>query len=264
MPENVSTITHTMHILKIIALSLFALFLPLLLLSSNLRFIVSEPYLYEYGFDEYHISEVTGIEDDELTRVARELIHYLNSDEDSAQIEVTKNGSQMRLFNERELLHMEDVKVIIQLFYTIQWVTLTYTITFLIAGFFILKRAFLIRIAQGCILGGIVTFTVFAVFGLWALIDFDGLFLQFHLTSFSNDLWKLDPSTDYLIMMFPEAFFSDAAFFLIGGTILEAAILGCGSAVYLWRKKRLPTSCGMKRNCLLHILNRNCLPRPER
>jgi len=73
---------------------------------------------------------------------------------------------------------------------------------------------------------------LFAFVGIWALIDFEGLFLTFHLTSFSNDLWMLDPSKDYLIMMFPERFFFDAALFLVGSTAVEALILGGGTWAY--------------------------------
>jgi uncharacterized membrane protein len=43
--------------------------------------------------------------------------------------------------------------------------------------------------------------------------------------SFSNDLWLLDPSKDYLIMMFPQGFFFDAAVFIIATIIIEALVL---------------------------------------
>ena len=41
----------------------------------------------------------------------------------------------------------------------------------------------------------------------WALIDFEGAFLQMHKALFSNDLWLLDPDTDLMIRMLPERFF---------------------------------------------------------
>jgi integral membrane protein (TIGR01906 family) len=70
---------------------------------------------------------------------------------------------------------------------------------------------------------------------IWALIDFDGLFLLFHYISFSNNLWILDPSKDYLIMMFPEGFFNDAAI-LIVSTIIGVAVI-IWIAAFLVNKK---------------------------
>ena len=51
------------------------------------------------------------------------------------------------------------------------------------------------------------------IFVVASLFNFDRLFLQFHLLSFSNDLWLLDPSRDYLIMLFPQGFWYDMAIY---------------------------------------------------
>ena len=42
-------------------------------------------------------------------------------------------------------------------------------------------------------------------------------FRYFHLISFTNDLWILDPRRDYLIMMFPQGFFFDSTMFIAMG-----------------------------------------------
>ena len=221
-----------MKILKIATACLFVLCFPLLLLTANLRFEVGELRLYEYGFNKYGISEVTGLEGSELTKASTGLIDYFNTSKDSAQIKVVKDGQEMDIFSQREIDHLNDVKGIIQLFYSVQWITLAYALIYILAGFITRKRAFLRRLMQVVFFGGIFTLALFAFVGIWALIDFEGLFLTFHLTSFSNDLWMLDPSKDYLIMMFPEGFFFDAALFLLGSTVVEALILGGGTWAY--------------------------------
>lgn len=228
-----------MRVLQIASLVFFAICLPLFLISSNLRFTISEPYLYDYGFDEYNISEATGISDDQLKKAAKDLRHYFNSGEESAQIQVIKDGQPFDLFNQRELLHLKDVKEIIKLFYLVQWITLAYIIIFIASGFVIQKRAFIIRISKGLLLGAVSTLALFAFMGIWALIDFDSIFLAFHHISFSNDLWILDPSRDYLIMMFPEEFFMDAALLLVGFTVLEAIIMGGAAYTFLWRREAI-------------------------
>ena len=65
-------------------------------------------------------------------------------------------------------------------------------------------------------------------------------FLMFHLISFSNDLWQLDPSRHYLIAMFPQNFFFDATVAIAIATIFEALLLTLLSSysVRLWLGKR--------------------------
>jgi len=205
--------------------------------------------LYDYGFDEYNISETTGISNDQLKKAAKDLRHYFNSGEESAQIQVIKDGRPFDLFNQRELLHLKDVKEIIKLFYLVQWITLAYIIIFIASGFVIQKRAFIIRISKGLLLGAVSTLALFAFMGIWALIDFDSIFLAFHHVSFSNDLWILDPSRDYLIMMFPEEFFMDAALLLVGFTVLEAIIMGGAAYAFLWRREAIWKVSYMWHNC---------------
>ncbi len=224
--------------LQTAAFCLFAICIPLLLISLNLRFIVSTVSLYETGFEKYNVTEVTGINKSELKKASKELIHYFNTSDDSPQITVTKNGTPVDLFNQREIDHLKDVKGIIQFFYLIQWITLICVIGYLSIGFYKQRSAFLQQMVKGLLYGGSGTLALLAFVGLWALIDFDSLFLRFHLTSFSNDLWILDPSRDHLIMMFPEGFFSDTAILLLGMTVMEALLTAGGAWSYLrWGQK---------------------------
>ena len=93
-------------------------------------------------------------------------------------------------------------------------------------------REFLRQLMQVLVLGSAFTLGLLAFFGLWAAIDFHGLFLTFYWVSFSNDLYFLDPSEDYLMMMFPEGFFVDAVLLLIGSTVAQALVLGGGAWIY--------------------------------
>jgi integral membrane protein (TIGR01906 family) len=72
--------------------------------------------------------------------------------------------------------------------------------------------------------------------GLGALFNFEWLFLQFHLLSFANDFWLLDPTRDYLIMLFPGGFWYDAFLFCALTIAAEAVILG-GVGGYLVSRK---------------------------
>ena len=73
--------------------------------------------------------------------------------------------------------------------------------------------------------------------GLGSLVGFDRLFLAFHLISFSNDLWQLDPSRDYLIAMFPQGFFLDATLLIAFAIIVQSAALVV-VPTYLMKRRR--------------------------
>lgn len=72
----------------------------------------------------------------------------------------------------------------------------------------------------------IVVTIVFAAVGIWAAVDFDFFWINFHKIFFTNDLWMLDPRTSLMIRMFSSQFFFDmVAGILVIFIIVIAAIL---------------------------------------
>jgi len=218
----------------------FAVAFPLFLISSDLWLIVNEAPLYEYGFDKRHIAEETGIPKDELMKVAHHLIRYFNGQESSPQVEVTRFGEPFEIFNEREIVHLRDVKAVIRFFYLLQWVTAAGIGIYLLALAIFRRRRLLRETARGLLLGGIGTLALIGLVGLWAMVNFDSLFRLFHHLGFRNDLWQLDPSHDYLIMLFPQGFFFDVALLLLGALAAEILLLSGWAWFYLRRKKDRP------------------------
>jgi uncharacterized membrane protein len=63
--------------------------------------------------------------------------------------------------------------------------------------------------------------------------------LQFHLISFANDFWLLDPTKDYLIMLFPQGFWSDAATIIaLVATGLALVLAGAGGGYLLLARRQ--------------------------
>ena len=206
---------------------LFIICIPVLLITTNVRFAVNDIRLYEYGFNKYEVSETTGLDNEELKQTAQRLIDYFNSDEEFTDIEV---------FQEREISHLKDVKGLIQLVYRLQIGTLIFILIYIIFNFLMLRHAHWRNIAKRLVWGGLATIALVAILGVLALVGFDDLFLWFHLVSFRNELWQLSPDA-MLLLMFPQGFFNDATLFIAAGTILEAIIIG-GIAWVLLRWKR--------------------------
>jgi len=203
-------------VLKIIAAIVFVVCVPTLLLTTNLRLAANNMRLYEYGFNKFDVSAATGLDKTELHDFASQLITYFNSDEEYMATD---------LYNQRELAHLKDVKGLIRLAYYLQIASATYIAAYLAVNFALRRRAFWEDFAKQALWGGGLTVALLAVLAFWAATDFDSLFLLFHLSSFRNDLWLLNPG-DTMLLMFPQGFFFDAALFVAAATIVEALIIG--------------------------------------
>jgi integral membrane protein (TIGR01906 family) len=214
--------TGFMALAGIAAFVLIVAAIPLLIVSTTVQIYAHSADLYKAGFEKYHISERTGISYSQLGDVARQMVNYFGGTSQSPQLTVARNGGQFPLYNEKELIHLKDVRDIVQLFTTLMVVSL---LLFIGLGIFLYFRNGLPRLLKAIQIGAVVTFLLTMVLIVWALIDFDSLFLLFHYISFSNNLWILDPSKDYLIMMFPEGFFNDAAILMVSTILGEAVII---------------------------------------
>lgn len=224
-----------MRLLATIAKWVFIICMPLLLLTGSIAVAVNSLWLYKYGFQKYDISAVTGLDVAQLDKAARGLIAYFNSDEKLISVTVNRGGESFPLFNEREVIHLKDVKDLFQLDYRVLGGTLVYTLGYAALQIFRGSQVGRRRLAGAIAGGGGFTLALVLGLGAVAMLDFNRFFLQFHLISFANDFWQLDPSRDYLIMLFPQGFWFDATMFLAGLAVVAALLLGAGAIFYLRR-----------------------------
>ena len=231
-----------MKALSIVAKWLFILCLSILLLTASIGWAVNSHWLYKYGFEKYDVSQTTGIAEVELEETASGLISYFNSAGEDISLTVMKDGKPFELFNQREVAHLRDVKGLIRLDYWVLLGTLIYVLSYVGVSLFWRRGRYWRRLGWGVISGGGITLALMLAMGLGILLNFDQLFYQFHLFSFTNELWQLDPTKDYLIMLFPGGFWYDAAVFCAGITAGLAIILGGVAGGYLWTSRRRTTS----------------------
>ena len=215
----------TTQVLRTIAIALFVALVPLLLIATAVRFIINLPALYSYGFERYEIAAYTGIEHDDLISAGAQIRDYFNNDEQDLIIRTFVRGVLTEsLYNEREIIHMRDVKGLVQGVYLVQTLAALYIAAFTAVGFAMQRKRFLPTLARCVSGGGMLTLALVGIVSLGALVGFDRLFLLFHLISFSNDFWQLDPRRDYLIAMFPQGFFFDATMLIAACVIISAAL----------------------------------------
>ena len=212
-----------MKILITTAKWLFILCLPWLLLSASIGGAANSVSLYKYGFEKYNVSQTTGLAEAELEKAATWLIRYFNSDEENISLTVVKDGKPFVLFNEKEVAHLRDVKGLFRLDYWVLLGTLVYALAY--AGVSLWRKNWR-QLAWGLVGGSGLTLALMLVLGLGTLLNFNQLFLQLHFISFTNELWQLDPTKDYLIMLFPRGFWYDATLFCALAAAVGAVVLG--------------------------------------
>lgn len=212
---------------------LFIIALPVFLVLTNVRIAASEPRVQRYGFEQYEVAAVTGVSRVELDRAATDIARYFSDGREALSLRVQREGEEVALFNPREVAHMRDVKSLMQFFFRVQELTFAYLVGFVGLTVLWARERSMRRFAQLSMVTGIVTASVLLVAALAMLVGFEQLFLQFHLISFSNDLWQLDPATDRLIQMFPLPFWFDVSLGVGVLSVMEGGLLALAGFAYL-------------------------------
>ncbi len=214
----------------------FVVAVPIVLAMGSTHLLLYDPNTYQVGYARYDIARRTGLSEAELRAATASFIGYF-SGRNELDVTIERGGVRRPLFNERELRHMRDVRELFWLCDRLGAGAGLYLLGFTAVGLATrrLSGFDLARLAVG---GSLLTFGVGLLFGLASLLDFEALFLQFHLLSFDNDTWQLDPRRDYLIAMFPQPFWFDCAMQIAVMTLGSAALIGGAGAAYLWWRYR--------------------------
>jgi len=185
---------------------------------------------YKSEYAKLQTAREIGISEEDLERATDALLDYLKGKREDLVVYADWNGDEREVFNEREKLHMEDVKILYQRAMLVGHLFFGAGAAFAVAALFV--KGWRRRALEGYIRGNTIFFAMLALIGLYAALDFGSFWTLFHQLLFSNDLWLLDPATDVLIQMVPEQFFFDlvmrialTAAVLIGGLFAGALLL---------------------------------------
>jgi integral membrane protein (TIGR01906 family) len=184
--------------------------------------------LWDYPAWEYQRipSDQFGFTDEERLELAQATLAYMQRPEPAEQVihmleELRLPGTDEPLYNEREIEHMIDVKVVADGI----WRVTQAAIIIVTAGLlFLVARPFSRREAYRAIFhGGLATTVVLLTIGLLIGLAWEFFFLQFHELLFPPGTWVF-ARTDSLIRLFPEQFWFDVGV-IISGSALVAGIL---------------------------------------
>ena len=201
-------------------LSLFiTITFPFVLIMFSIRVLFTPLFLvFEYNMPGFP-SDPYGFSKEERLKWGSFSIQYVFNDEDPEFLEKLRFEDGTSIYNEREVSHMVDVKMLLQ-----QTLRLFYL--FLIAYFVIIiwaKMKNQLHWVWGAISngGGLTLFLIGAIL-IAVVTSFDALFTAFHKVFFVGDTW-LFYFSDTLIRLFPMRLWQDAFIFM--GIITVAVAL---------------------------------------
>lgn len=208
--------------------SLVALLVPIALIGLGLRVLLTPLFLkIEYNMPYFPPDEYGFTKEDRL-RWAPYALDYLTNNEDISYLADLKFDDGTPLYNERELSHMDDVKLVTQGSLRVWYITLALLLALGIwAWFGGWWQTYLLGLMRGgwLMIGLAVTIGLIVVVGIAINPNiFWSFFAGFHSLFFEGDSWLFEFS-DTLIRLFPIRFWQDA--------FLWAAVIALGGGIGL-------------------------------
>jgi integral membrane protein (TIGR01906 family) len=131
-----------------------------------------------------------------------------------------EDGSQ--LYNERELRHMLDVKIVVKAALGVLWASLTVVV---LMGIWARRGDWWWDFRQALSRGGWLTVGLIVAVIAAIAINFNTFFVAFHRVFFEGDTW-LFKFSDTLIRLFPVRFWQDAFISVAGISMVAGLLLG--------------------------------------
>ena len=204
--------------------------LPFVLVLSNVRLVLMPWFpTFEYNRPRFP-ADAYGFSTDMRKFHARRAVEYLlnAASIDYLAEERFKDGAP--LYNERELRHMQDVKVVTG---RVLWVWRGALLFALAAGVALARQpATRLLLRAGLMAGAAIVVVGLVVLLAYVLWNFNSFFTNFHRVFFESGSWMFSYS-DTLIRLFPLRFWSDVALLIGGASLLEGVLLWWAAARFL-------------------------------
>lgn len=194
------------------------------------------PDFYIPKYEEMELASDIGVSKKDLNQSIRLLLDYLDDKRDDIKGHITWHGVSQETFNEKETSHMVDVKVLDQ--NALKVAKMAFIILGLVVLYFYLndKTLMFAYLSKGFLMAMFTFILMLVFFGFWILTDFASFWTWFHTIFFSNQLWLLDPNTDFMICMLPETIFYKLVLACVVKVICVMALASVLAIYYMVKK----------------------------
>ena len=186
---------------------LFAFSIILVILITAIDLNSFNKNFYETEFKKINNADIIQTDEQSLLDFTFVVLDYTQDKREDMVTYATIANEYREVFNQREKLHMEDVKALY--LNAISLRNLAAILIVLIMMIFIVFKINFRLLAKAFIKTTWFALAIFAAILFYAILDFNNFWINFHYLFFDNDLWQLDPATSIMILMVPEQFFND-------------------------------------------------------
>ena len=204
--------------------------LPFVLVLSNVRLVLMPWFpTFEYNRPRFP-ADAYGFSTDMRKFHARRAVEYLLNAASIDYLAEERFEDGAPLYNERELRHMQDVKVVTG---RVLWVWRGALLFALTAGVALARQpATRPLLRAGLMAGAAIVVVAVVVLLAYVLLNFNSFFTNFHRVFFESGSWMFSYS-DTLIRLFPLRFWSDVALLIGGASLLEGVLLWWAAARFV-------------------------------
>jgi integral membrane protein (TIGR01906 family) len=201
---------------------MIAILVPVILVLLSVRLLLSPLYIQvEYRMPGFP-ADTYGFSFEERLYWADISRQYLVNDEDIDYLGDKQLDGNTPLYNQRELRHMYDVKVVVRAAMLVLLGGLVFEI---IIGFWSIRTKVWGDFMRALSMGGWLSVGLIAAIMVYLLFNFNSLFTNFHLIFFEGDTWLFRYS-DTLIRLFPLQFWRDAFIWVGALTLVVGGVMG--------------------------------------
>ena len=155
---------------------------------------------------------------DDLKNLCSELMKYISGKIPFLETKVTIDNALTEFYSVRSKIHMADVRHLIIVFRNICFASIAVCI-FSIFKLMNVKDA-IQNLKKAYVKTLVILVSILAILIIIASLDFSSFFVKFHEVLFTNDLWLLNPSEDYIICLLPEKLFMTYAIRIVIAMII--------------------------------------------
>lgn len=200
---------------------LVILFVPFILIITAVRLLLTPSFLkLEYNLPNFPADPYGFTVEERLNWGGLSWAYIINSEPDD-YLSTLRFEDGTQIYNEREISHMLDVRIVVKSSLTAWYIMLGFTV---LAGLAAWKFGYLKEFRKSVTWGGWLTLGIIFLVILSTFIDFSALFTIFHGLFFEGETWLFYES-DTLIRLYPLKLWSDA--FLYAGFMTVIGALLC-------------------------------------
>jgi integral membrane protein (TIGR01906 family) len=205
----------------VVVRTLVQVVLPVAMVLTSVRLLLTQAFVrFEYNVVGVPADRYGFTKEDRL-KYADIALEYLLND---AGIEFLgdlefEDGAQV--YNERELGHMEDVKVVTRATLRVWLISIAVAV---LASVALARFSGIAELWDALRSGSTITFVLMGLLGVGLVVGFSVIFVGFHQVFFDPDTWTF-PFEDTLIRLFPERFWQVAFGTIAALTLLQAGLL---------------------------------------